>query len=264
MTNQELIESGQLELYVVGALPIEEADSIEVAISKSEELKSEVEKIEDTLLTLAQTVGPTLSAQVWIHIQNAISKVKPLNAKQSINWAAVTGWAAAILCIGGIMWMLNQNNNLKEDYEVTTTENTQLQEKVNSTETQLARTENVLDILRAKEYAAYTLPGNEAVAPQSFAKVYYNKKDKIAYIDTKGLPPAPRGKVYQAWSLIMQPLTPTSMGIMASVNEIENGIYQFTDFPEAQAFGITLEPEGGSKTPTMSQLYTLGMVSSKP
>ena len=28
----------------------------------------------------------------------------------------------------------------------------------------------------------------------------------------------------------------------------------------AEAFGITLEPAGGSKTPTMEQLYTLGKV----
>ena len=29
---------------------------------------------------------------------------------------------------------------------------------------------------------------------------------------------------------------------------------------EAQAFGITLEPAGGSAGPTMEQLYTLGKV----
>jgi hypothetical protein len=29
---------------------------------------------------------------------------------------------------------------------------------------------------------------------------------------------------------------------------------------EAEAFGITLEPAGGSITPTMEQLYTLGKV----
>ena len=28
----------------------------------------------------------------------------------------------------------------------------------------------------------------------------------------------------------------------------------------AEGFGITLEPAGGSKTPTMEQLYTLGKV----
>ena len=31
---------------------------------------------------------------------------------------------------------------------------------------------------------------------------------------------------------------------------------------ESEAFGITLEPEGGSETPTLEQLYTLGAVGS--
>jgi len=38
------------------------------------------------------------------------------------------------------------------------------------------------------------------------------------------------------------------------------GIIAVDNFEGAQAFGITLEPEGGSLSPTMEQLYTLGKV----
>ncbi len=31
---------------------------------------------------------------------------------------------------------------------------------------------------------------------------------------------------------------------------------------DSEAFGITLEPEGGSKMPSLDQLYTLGTVAS--
>ena len=41
----------------------------------------------------------------------------------------------------------------------------------------------------------------------------------------------------------------------------ENSVYRFDNLPETQAFGITLEPKGGSKSPTLTQLYTLGTVS---
>jgi anti-sigma-K factor RskA len=37
-------------------------------------------------------------------------------------------------------------------------------------------------------------------------------------------------------------------------------IFAVSGTKDAQAFGITLEPAGGSKTPTMDQLYTLGKV----
>ena len=125
------------------------------------------------------------------------------DSKPSTNWGAITGWAAAILAFAGIFWMLKEKNDLQDRVQYTTTQNTVLEEKVTNAETQLADANEVLDVIRSKEYNSYTLPGNQAVAPQAFAKVYFNKKDKIAYIDAKGLPEAPRGKVYQVWSLTM-------------------------------------------------------------
>lgn len=185
-----------------------------------------------------------------------IKKAKTLNQPEpkSTNWPAISGWAVAILCMGGIFWMLNQQNNLRDKLQFTTEEKNRLEEN-------MAETNDILEILRSKEYQAITLPGNQAVAPDAYAKVYLNKKANIAYFDLKGLPPPPPGKAYQVWSLVMDPLTPTSLGLMETSRENENGIYRFENFPAAEAFGITLEPEGGSETPTLSQLYTLGMLS---
>jgi len=262
MTAAEIIASGKLELYIYGALPIEEHAEIEEAISTSPEVQKELEHIEATLIQLAEAVAPPIPAMIWSHILTAISKVRTIRSADTdtSNWAAITGWAAAILCIGGIFWMLNQNNDLKDDLQVTSTENTELKDKVTTTEAQLAETSSILDVIRSKEYTSYTLPGNQAVAPEAFAKVYFNKKDKVAYIDAKGLPEAPRGKVYQVWSLIMEPLTPRNVGLLAIGTEVEEGIYRFDNVPDPEAFGITLEPEGGSEGPTLSQLYTLGTV----
>ncbi len=262
MTAEELIASGKLELYVCGALPQDETAEVEQAIEEYPEVKRETELIEASLINLAEHVAPPLPAMIWTYILNAIGNVRNLNETESkaINWAAITGWAAAILFMGGIMWMLKQNNDLNDAVQVSNTQNVILKEKVNNVEAQLADNTEVLEILRSKDYRAYTLPGNQAVAPDAFAKVYLNKKDNVAYIDAKGLPAAPRGKVYQVWSLKMEPLTPSSMGLIETPNEVSDGIYRFADFPDAEGFGITLEPEGGSETPTLSQLYILGTV----
>jgi len=260
MTAEEIITSGKIELYVCGSLPTDETQEVEEAIALYPQVKTEVERIEATLINLAEAISPTLSALVWTYILESIRKVRTLDSGSRTNWAAITGWAAAILFLAGIFWMLKENNNLQDNVQVTTTENVILKEKVTTTESDLAAANEVLTILRSKEYNTYTLPGNQAVAPEAFAKVYYNRTEKIAYIDSKGLPPAPNGKVYQVWSLIMDPLTPTSVGLLSDVAVIEGGIYKFENIPDPEAFGITLEPEGGSETPTLNQLYTLGMV----
>ncbi|MCG2418316.1 anti-sigma factor [Aequorivita sp. F47161] len=262
MNPEEIIASGKLEMYVCGALPEDEALEIEKAVNQFPEVKRELELIEKSLLHLAEAVAPPVQAMTWSYILERIRKTGNTGSTKvrAINWPAITGWAAAILFMGGIMWMLKQTNDLNKSLKVTTIENNTLREEKSKAENQLAENAEVLEVLRSKDYQAYTLPGNQAVAPDAFAKVFLNKKENVAYIDVKGLPTPPRGKVYQVWSLKMEPLTPTSVGLIDADNKIGEGIYKFVNFPDPEAFGITLEPEGGSETPTLSQLYTLGMI----
>lgn len=262
MTPKEIIESGNLEMYVYGAIPADEASEVENAMEAHPEVKREVELIEESMLHLSETVSPPLQIMVWTKILNTIRGNKSIeNTKvRKLNMPAIIGWAAAILFMGGIMWMLKQTNDLNNSLKYTTIENTILKEEKNKVESQLAETSEVLDVLRSRDFQTFTLPGNQAVAPEAFAKVYLNKKQSLAYIDAKGLPTPPRGKVYQVWSLKMEPLTPTSVGLISSENQAGDGIYKFENFPDPEAFGITLEPAGGSETPTLSQLYILGTI----
>jgi anti-sigma-K factor RskA len=113
-------------------------------------------------------------------------------------------------------------------------------------------------VLRDKSSAVIELEG-QAVAPQAYATVYLNKNKNEVYVDVSGLPKAPEGKVYQVWALKLDPLTPTSIGILSDATNT-TGVYKVDNFEGVQAFGITLEPAGGSKAPTLEQLYTLGKV----
>lgn len=261
MKPEEIIESGMLEMYLIGDLPPNEALEVERAIRTYPEVKQEVELIEESLLRLAETVSPTLLSTTWHNIIKAINNQKQATTKiRKINLPAITGWAAAILFMGGIMWMLKQNNDLNKSIQVTTVQNTILKEEIGAIDNQLEENKKTLEILRSKDYQVFTLPGNQAVAPEAYAKVYFNKNESVAYIDVKGLPTPPRGKVYQVWSLKMEPLTPTSVGLISPETEVSEDIYKFIDFPSPEAFGITLEPEGGSETPTLSQLFSLGTI----
>ena len=78
----------------------------------------------------------------------------------------------------------------------------------------LVENSEILNILRSKEFQTFTLMGNQVVASQSYSKVYLNKKEKLGYVDIKGLPVLAQGKVYQLWSLKMEPFTPTDIGLI--------------------------------------------------
>jgi anti-sigma-K factor RskA len=91
--------------------------------------------------------------------------------------------------------------------------------------------------------------------------VYWNKETQVVYVDATGLPEPPDGMVYQVWSLQLSPtLTPTSIGLLENFDKDDTKMFSVNGTSNAEAFGITLEPAGGSKTPTMEQLYALGKV----
>ena len=265
MSEEEIIASGRLEMYVCGALPESEMQELQEIIAASTVLKKEVEVIEASFIGLAENVAPPLSAEVWTYIVSAIRNVATKDAATtSTNWGAISGWAAAVAVLGGLFWMINQNSTLEKSIELTTTENIELQEIIDATEKQQQITDGILADIRNDNYKNITLPGTPTVAPNASAKIYYNSTEGIAYIDANNLPEAPAGKVYQVWSLLMDPLTPSSMGLLEEVTVVKPGLYKFDDFASAEGFGITLEPEGGSETPTLSQLYVLGTVPSTP
>ena len=255
MNAQEIIASGLLELYVSGSLSTEEIQVVEDGLCSYPEVKREVEKIEKAYKEIAEIVSPVIPASSWTKISQA------LQGKNSPNKSVYIGWITAAACLAGIIWLVSQNSGLKDEIEITTTENIELKEQIQLNTTELASRQEFIDILRSQDYKSIVLPGNLAVAPDAFAKVYFNEDNRVVYIDTKGLPEAPEGQVYQAWSLTLNPLTPTSIGTLDDAFQHESGVYKFENIADVEAFGITLEPKGGSESPTLSQLYTLGAVS---
>lgn len=261
MTEDEIIASGLLELYVTGSLSAEEIQEVESARAQYPSVKKELTQIEDSLIQLSEATGGNVSPKVWERIVQFTQGVRPINSTPKRNWSSMTGWAAALLFFVGLAFMLKQNSDLKDKIRTVNTRNMVLQEKTSITEAQLIEANDLLDIVRSKEFNAISLPGNVAVAPAAYATVYYNENENIAYIDAKGLPKPPKGKVYQVWSLIMDPLTPRSVGILEDFEMADTVFFKVENIPSPEAFGITLEPEGGSDTPTLTQLYTLGRVS---
>jgi anti-sigma-K factor RskA len=258
------IESGILELYVAGKLSEEENQEIYDLLQQHPELLQEVLEIENAIVKLTAAVSPhAINFESFKgKLGDTDTKVVQLKPKKP-NWISYTGWAASILLAGGLLWTLNQKTELELQLQTAEIDKIYLETQIEDARTDLAATKNLLDIIRDKDMIAVPLGGQGDYA-SSFAKVYWNKVDNTIYLDAEGLPNAPEGKVWQVWSLTLNPLTPTSLGTIEDFNTDDNKIFTIANTNESQAFGITLEPKGGSASPTMEQLYTLGVVASAP
>ena len=259
MDTKEYIASGILELYVAGTLS--ELENLEVYLNaqKYPEIKKEIEDIEASVLSLSKSVSP--GTKGFGDMQNrmaklGVAKTEPISNK--VSWTAYLGWAASLVFMGGLIWLYQQNDQLKLDLEVVSKENNTMEQQIADSQNSLEKTEELLNTIRDKNVTVVAL-GGQTVSPTSYAKAYWNKVEKKVFIDAQGLPDPPDGFVYQVWSLKLNPLTPTSMGLLEDFVNDENKVFALTNPNESEAFGITLEPAGGSETPTLEQLYTLGV-----
>lgn len=265
MDIKEYISSGILELYVYGALTEAESREVSKALKEHPEIRKEVEEIEVALQKLSSAVAPSYNAEALLaSIKQKLSDksgddVINIHREKRTPWVSYIGWAASIALMVGLFFLLGDNNELREQLNSERARAAKMEQQIADARDDAEKTEELLAVLRDKNVTKIPLQAQQ-VDPGAYAAVYWNKEENTAYIDAKDLPEPPRGKVYQVWSLKLEPLTPTSIGLLDEFSMDENKIFALQNANESEAFGITLEPEGGSESPTMDQLYVLGAV----
>ncbi len=279
MDIKEYIGSGILELYVAGTLSEKENHEVHELMLKHPEIEREVIKIESTFLQLATASSASGSKHVFKTVKEHIipdnknHRAIPVNKKPKINWFNYSGWIASILFAAGLLWLgyenrqlanekvqlSNEINELKTKISTNESDKKILELEIEKTNTNLKESKELISILRDRHIISVPLDG-QAIASNAYAKIYWDKSTKTIYLDAQGLPEPPEGKVYQLWSLTLDPLTSKSLGTLNDFDSVPNKIFTIKNTNDSQGFGITLEPEGGSTAPTLDKLYTLGIV----
>jgi len=268
MSNEELISSGELELYVAGLLSEERNQQIAEIITQNKAIKKEVEDIENVVMRLArestinnnQDFSEVLKKIVTNRIEDD-PKIISLDSKASVEqksfpFSKVAGWAAAavFLILFGIQF--KTNNDISKTLNTSIEDKEALKDSIQKQNFELNYKENLLATITSEHTKIIELAGQD-ISPSSQVKVFWDTKKRKVVIDAKTLPQPPKGMVYQVWSLTLEPLTPTSLGLLENYNS-KNNLFVLENTNTSEAFGITLEPAGGSQSPTLEKLYVLG------
>jgi anti-sigma-K factor RskA len=262
MDTKQFIESGVLELYVYGLLSETENNEVNQMAKEHKEIEDEIISIEKAIVNLSTSFSPFLSADNFEKIKAKLDLKysKVIEMKPRNNWSQYVGWAAAVTLLVGIGYQYTQLSETQNQVANVEKEKTNLQDTLVNLKLKNEQTLTALTVVRDVKNTVINL-GGQAVSPKSYAKIYWNKETEVVYVDATGLPEPPKGMEYQIWSLKLLPqLTPTSIGLLSDFSANKAKIFAVEKTGDAEAFGITLEPVGGSKTPTMEQLYTLGKV----
>ncbi|RYZ77201.1 MAG: anti-sigma factor, partial [Proteobacteria bacterium] len=161
-----------------------------------------------------QSVSPFLSSDNYDKIRRALMlKHGVVDIKPKSNIFLYLSWAASILLLIGIGYQYKQLDDKETRIVNVETEKSKLQKSVVDLQLKNKESEEALALVRDNNNIVIALAGQE-VSPESFAKAYWNKNTKTVHIDASGLPEPPEGMVYQVWALKLNPLTPTSIGLL--------------------------------------------------
>ena len=83
------------------------------------------------------------------------------------------------------------------------------------------------------------------------AEVATSKDEDAAVVTLSGIPAPPDGSVYQMWRVPADGSDPVSVGVMTGEEVSGTKATELTDIDPYTAVALTIEPDGGSPTPTL-------------
>jgi len=248
----EIIESGKLELYILGELSASEETALEKFLETSAEGRKHLRALEDALEKVSSENAITPPSSVKESLLASISeetKVVPISEKKSFN--PMLGIAASLALLFGVssFWLYTKVNELETQITRVENENGSLQNSLITVESDLAEVTNWYDVINNPGTEKYVLKGN-ANAPDAIAVSYVNHNDRSVALDAKGLPALSEKHDYQMWADVDGVMI--DMGIIPKNSEMI--AMQYID--NAESLNITIEPAGGNDHPTVARLVT--------
>jgi anti-sigma-K factor RskA len=251
---QEYIESGIIESYVMGLASEPERAEFERLCTLNPELLAARKKFEERLEGYASenavTPPPEVKAKVLEAIKDAMPKEKAKLGAPVLMMPRLVAAASIILFLAtGYL------------YYQTKQENKDLADTNDRLKTSLDTTKDVLDRIVKEQADVVSNPNvtvvnmvGTTVAPKSSANIYWDSASSNVYLVVKNMPKLPDDRQYQLWALIDK--EKVDLGVFDATDE--KVILKMKNTKKAQAFAITIEKKGGSSSPTLDSLQSMG------
>ncbi|OOQ58921.1 anti-sigma factor [Mucilaginibacter pedocola] len=278
---EEYIESGILELYVLGQLSPEEKLQVEEMAAKHTAVRAEIteieqamefyaaahavepaalleQKINGTLVTnLADdrifTNGHTRTEEIFEDDELVTDNVVQMNAKSSGFYKYAFAACLALLLVS-IYALVNLYNKLQES----NTQLTAMQLDKQKIANQVILKDNELDIYRDPSYKVFKLKGTTK-SPEALLTLAWSADKQRVVLDMKSmkLPEHDKQHQYQLWAIVGG--KPVDLGVFDKPGEADTaGVKEMKSVANAEMFAVTVEPMGGSVNPTLTEMVVAG------
>jgi anti-sigma-K factor RskA len=277
------IETGILELYVLGDISQAEKLQVEEMAEKYPEIKAELKEIERSLeaYALANKVQPpnhlrdkVLNSLVTNFATDTNFPTKgithtedetrydndniaalPKAKVRSVNFYKYAFAASILALIASVFGLISLNNQLKKSNEVIAS----LQTKNTSFANNVKYMENEITVLNDPEVKVLKLQGSPK-APGAQLTVAWSPKKKRVMINLEDMKLAANDKAhqYQLWAIVDG--KPVDLGVFDSNKADTTGMKEMKSVANAAMFAVTLEKHGGVPSPTMTEMVAAAKI----
>jgi anti-sigma-K factor RskA len=293
------IESGILELYVLGQLNDEEQRKVEAMAAKYPEVKREIGAIEIALeqYAVANAIQPSegLDAKILeqlstqqahrpeaANIPPIYQKTEPLIQKQfvpvtneaqivslnsgyeskirTLRIALVACIALLIVSVIALFSARNELGDARNQIASLNADKQQFTSRVNYMKQNNSDLQKIIDMGNDPDWKTVKLAGTP-MDPNAKMTVYWHVRGKHVMMDNSkmNLPVNDKDHQYQLWALVNG--KPVDLGVFDVKTDTSSILVNMKEIASAQTFAVTLEKRGGSTSPTMSQMIVAGNVS---
>ena len=264
MDIKDYINSGIIERYVLNSVSPQEKQEVECMSHIYPEIKTELNalqtSIEQLVLKSAIQTPTHLKAKILEKIKHEPQesllkneddvKVIPINrSNNTFKYIAAASFAGLIALSVYISKINVDANNIEEELIAQKSITKEIESLSDLTRAQL-------DFIKHNATDKVIMEGTEA-HPGMLATVFWNTDNQKVMMEVQNLPETQKDKQYQLWAIIDG--APADMGVF-DVESTNQGLIDMKKANNAVAFAITLEPRGGSETPTMEAMYVIGNV----
>jgi anti-sigma-K factor RskA len=261
---KEYIESGIIESYVMGLASESERAEFEQYCAQYPELVAARRKFEDKLEAYASENAVPPPPEVKVKVLEAVgqelrlasSSIPPKiinmeNSKSSRSSGMLKFLAAAsIVLLVAMVYLYYQTRQENKDLS---SANDRLRDKMTETDSIMKKIIGEQKAISDSNTLVVNMVGTK-VAPKSSANVYWDSASTKVYLVVRNMPQLPSDQQYQLWALIDG--KPNDLGVFDAVDQ--KVILQMKNTKKAQAFAITIERKGGSPSPTLEKMQSLG------
>jgi hypothetical protein len=251
-----------LALYAMGSLDDpQDLAALQAHLGTCGECRRELEALRaDTALLALSAAGPQPPARSRERLLSAIAAEPRVERRSPQRYAvgrlrprwfnlAPTLVMVLLACFSILLW--RDLRNTRRTLRRTHAQLEQLQAELTQKNTELAEAKMVTDLLHAPDAWPLTLVSKKT-PPQPQMKMIYSQQKGSLFLLASNTPVLPENKIYQLWLLPADGSAPMSAGWFKPDSK-GNGMmfHKMSAGIAAKGFAVTVEPPGGSRTPTM-------------